>query len=81
MPRKHKNEGNVVPFQTTRNPAQPDAAQAQQEGIPVVIKKIDENRASGMKNLEKKLSEASAFLNGLKNGEPLVVAADEKNDF
>jgi hypothetical protein len=54
MPRKHKNEDNVVPFQTTRNPAQPDAAQAQQDGIPVVIKKIDENRASGMKNLEKK---------------------------
>jgi len=53
MPRKHKKEGdNVIPFQTTRSTA-PQAQQIE-DGTPTVIKKIDENRAAGLKNLDQK---------------------------
>ena len=53
MPRKHKEQDNIVPFPTTRSDT-PKTQEQVDQGIPVIIKKIDENRASGMKNLEKK---------------------------
>lgn len=52
MPRKHKDKDNVIPFQTTRG--QPDAQQQAEDGVPIVVQKMDENRATGMKNLERR---------------------------
>ncbi len=53
MPRKHKGGDNVIPFRTTRGTDQ-QVEQQIEDGTLVVIKKIDEDRAAAMKNLEQK---------------------------
>ena len=69
MPRKHKGDDNVIDFPTTGNddpsecssecqecPQGCPSEQKQQveQGIPVVLQKIDKNRTAGMNKLEDK---------------------------
>ena len=52
MPRKHKGDGNVIDFQTTRGAT--EVQQQAEDGVPVVVQKMDDNRADGMKNLDRR---------------------------